>query len=380
MRRRLRLLLLISVCAGSLYAQDLAGIEIHGFVTQGFLYSSANNYLSMKSSDGSAQWTDGAVSFSDSLSDRLRVGIQLHVYQLGEFGGANLVVDWASGDYRVSDRFGVRAGKVKTVFGLYNDSQDVDSVFLWILLPQANYPIDNKSFLLAHLGGDIYGDVPLGKRSGALQYHGYLGQNSLDLAGGYVKALADNGLLFTTAPGGKTYGGDLRWSTPVKGLTVGSSIVVQAIDGTATIGARMHVPPLCSISHYAQFKRGKFDFSGEYRRLPFTLDVTLGPQLLASNPFDARSWFAMGSYRLTKKIQVGSYYSHSIDKAENTGLASNYSNDSVISGRYDFNGYFYSKVEGHFLHGTGLGYYASTNPDGLKPNSNMLAVKIGFSF
>jgi len=67
------LLFLVCISASSLYAQDLAGIEIHGFVTQGFLFSSNNNYLTMKSSDGSVQWTDGAVSVSDSLTDKLRV-------------------------------------------------------------------------------------------------------------------------------------------------------------------------------------------------------------------------------------------------------------------------------------------------------------------
>jgi hypothetical protein len=88
----------------------------------------------------------------------------------------------------------------------------------------------------------------------------------------------------------------------------------------------------------------------------------------------------MGSYRLRKKLQVGSYYSHYVNKALNTSLPANYSKDWVVSGRYDFNSYFYGKIEGHFLHGDGLGYYASTNPNGLKPNSNMLAAKIGFSF
>ena len=160
MPRRMPLLLLVCICAGSLYAQDLAGIEIHGFVTQGFLFSSNNNYLTMQSSGGSLQWTDGAVSVSDSLTDKLRVGIQLHMYQLGQLGGANVQVDWASGDYRFNDYFGVRAGKVKTVLGLFNDSQDVDAVFLWILLPQGAYPIDNKSVFLSHLGGRSMATCP----------------------------------------------------------------------------------------------------------------------------------------------------------------------------------------------------------------------------
>ena len=95
----LLLFLLVYTCGESLYAQDFSGIVVHGYVSQGFLFSSSNNYLSMKSSDGSPQWTDGAVNISDSLSDNLRVGIQLHMYQLGEFGGSNVQVDWASGDY-----------------------------------------------------------------------------------------------------------------------------------------------------------------------------------------------------------------------------------------------------------------------------------------
>jgi len=208
------LLIFLCSCALSLHAQDLAGIEIHGFATQGFLYSSHNNYLSMQSSSGSLQWTDGAVSFTDLLTDNLRVGIQLHMYQLGELGGPNIQVDWASGGYKVNDRLGFRAGKVKTPLGLFNDSQDVDSIFLWILLPQSSYPVDNKSFYLSHVGGEVYGNLALGRRAGELQYRGYAGHVYLDLTGGYLKESANHGLVFTSGPGGKVYGGDLRWQAP----------------------------------------------------------------------------------------------------------------------------------------------------------------------
>jgi hypothetical protein len=372
------LLLLAAICAGGLFAQDLSGIAIHGFVTQGFLYSSNNNYLTMKSSDGSAQWTDGAVSITDSLSDKLRVGIQLHMYQLGDLGGSNLQVDWASGDYRFNDHFGIRAGKVKTVFGLFNDSQDVDSIFLWVLLPQSAYPTSNKSFLLGHFGGEVYGGLPLGKRGGRLQYSGYAGEAIMDLNGGFIKFFTEAGIFFATAPSGKVYGGDLRSEGLVKGLTFGASADVLALDGSAP-QATMHLAPSMSNAEYAQFQRGKLYFAGEYRRTPIDTVVTVGPYVI-HNPFDTRSWYAMGSYRLTKKIQAGSYYSHYVNASFDTSLPPNYSKDWVVSGRYDFNDYFYAKIEGHFLHGTGLGYYADTNPNGLQPNSNMLAAKIGFSF
>jgi hypothetical protein len=378
MPRPMALLLLVCISTGALRAQDLSGIQIHGFATQGFLFSSHNNYLSMPSSSGSLQWTDGAVSFTDSLTDNLRVGIQLHMYQLGALGGPNVQVDWASGDYKVNDLLGFRAGKVKTALGLFNDSQDVDAIFLWILLPQSVYPVDNKSFFLAHDGGEVYGELPLGTGAGKLQYRGYAGQATLDLNGGYLKQLADGGLVFTTPPSGKTYGGDLRWEAPLRGLTVGSSAHVQAVDGSAPAGS-IHIPSFLTTAEYAQFERRKFYLAGEYRREPATPILTLGPEVIPV-PFDTRAWFAMASYRLSERFQLGSYYSHYVNKQSDTTLSENYSKDWVVSGRCDFNSYFYAKLEGHFLHGTGLGYYASTNPTGLKPNSNMLAAKIGFIF
>ncbi len=379
MFRRLVLLLSVCICTSSSCAQDLAGIAIHGYVTQGFLFSSHNNYLTMESSSGSLQWTDGAVSVTDSLTDNLRVGIQLHMYQLGQIGGTNVHIDWASGDYRVNDRFGFRAGKIKTPLGLFNDSQDVDAVFLWILLPQSAYPIDNKDFFLAHLGAEVYGDLPLGGRAGSVQYRGYAGYNSLGLDGGYILLLAEEGLIFSNSPGGKTFGGDLRWRTPIGGLIVGASLLSQALDGTSPQGS-IHVPSSTVSAGYAQFGRGRFYFAGEYRRQEANATVTFGPTTYPA-PTDERIWYAMGSYRLTKKLQAGTYYSHYADKGEeNPSLAGDYSKDWAVSGRYDFNSYFYGKLESHFLHGTDLGYYPGTNPNGLKDNSNMLAAKIGFSF
>jgi hypothetical protein len=378
MPRRMPLVLLVCLWAGTLHAQDLAGIEIHGFVTQGFLFSSHNNYLTMPSSSGSLQWTDGAVSFTDSLTDSLRVGIQLHMYQLGQLGGPNIQVDWASGDYRINDYLGFRAGKVKTVMGLFNDSQDVDAIFLWTVLPQGAYPLDNEGFYLAHLGGEVYGYLPLGPRRGKLRYDGYAGESYLPLNGGFVKQFSDAGLAFTTSPAGKTYGGDLRWEAPFKGLMLGSSADVQAMDGSAPGGSAHLVPFLLSVQ-YAQFSKGKFYFAGEYDRASANGTLTLG-QAAIPMPLDVRTWFAMGSYRLAKKIQLGSYYSHYINKGIDPAQPASYSKDWVVSGRYDFNSYFYGKIEEHFLHGTALGYYQSTNPNGLEPDSNILAAKIGFTF
>jgi hypothetical protein len=379
--RPIRFLIIVSftIFASALApAQDWENIQLHGYATQGFLYSSKNNYLTMNSSSGSLQWTDGAISVMDKVTDNLRVGIQLHMYQLGQFGGDQVQIDWAQGDYKVSDYFGIRAGKVKTVLGLFNDSQDVEPVFLWSLLPQSVYPIDNRGFMLAQLGGAVYGDFGLGARRGRLRYVVEAGQLTLDQNQGYAEQLAEVGLVFNRYPRSTTYGGDLRWVAPLKGLTVGASGIVDDIKGGAANGS-VQVPSFLTQAYYAQFEKHNWFFAGEYWRIPYSMTVNLGP-LTFPWRVDQRSWYVMASHRLQRKVEVGTYYSHYCNKAGNTSDPEYYSKDWVISGRYDFNNYFYGKLEGHFVHGDALGYYQIVNPSGLASNSKMLAAKIGFTF
>jgi hypothetical protein len=385
MFRRILILASLCLCAGTLLAQDLSNIQIHGFVNQGLLFSSNNNLFTMKTSAGSARWTEAAVSVSDAVSDKFHVGIQLHVYQLGELGGPNLQIDWATGDYQASDKLKFVAGKVKTVYGLFNDSQDVDTVHLFVLLPESFYPTDNKTFDLAHYGGDFYGGISLGKHWGTLAYRGYAGYRPLDLNGGYAKLISQStGSPFTTG-GSNVLGGDVRWRTPLKGLLVGLSAIDTGLEGTSP-SASFHIPYSTSPVPYAKFERGKFMAAGEYKRNAADINIYFnlpgGGTFPALSKYDIRSWYVMSSYRLLEKLQVGGYYSHYVNGGTNQSLPVNFSKDWVISGKYDFNPYFYAKLEGHFINGTALGYYTDTNPTppGLQPKTKMLAAKVGYSF
>ena len=269
---------------------------------------------------------------------------------------------------------------MKTARGLFNDSQDIDAGFLWVLLPQSMYSLDSRSFMLSHLGGEVYGRFPVGKDEGTLQYRAFAGYASYDSNSGYAMEVAQMGMVFSDNPGGKLYGGDLRWVA--KGFTLGSSARVQSIDATANIGT-IQTTPFVMSDFYAQYQKGKYYFAGEYGKSPvheqFNVETQAGPMTIPL-AFDTRNWYVMGSYRVTRKLQVGSYYSYYENKAGDTSLPANYAKDWVVSGRWDFNSYFYAKLEEHFLHGTGLGYYEATNPNGLHPKTAMLAAKIGFSF
>jgi hypothetical protein len=366
-----------------MFAQDLSNIQIHGFVSQGFIYSTNNNLLTMNTSNGSAAWSDGAVSFNDSLSDKLRVGIQVHAFQLGSLGGPNVQVDWATGEYRASDKARFVVGKVKTVFGLYNDTQDIDAVHLWALLPQGVYPIDNKNFNLAHYGADFYGSMPLGTQGGSVTYRVYAGYRPLDVNGGYAEGLAPLiGSSFTSG-GSDVLGGDLRWETPLKGLLVGASALTSGLTGTAPTGS-FHVPYQTQPQLYAKFERGKFMVAGEHNRLTSefyaTINLPGGGSVTQPSTFDYRSWYVMTAYQATPKLHVGAYYSHFMDTTVTSPNPARATRDWVVSGRYDFTSHIYMKLEGHFIGGTATSYYGADNPNGLKPKTNMLAARMGFTF
>ena len=149
-------------------------VQVHSFASQGFALSTDNNYLTMNTSQGSFAMTDGGINISTAITDKFRVGAQAYDRNLGAMGNGRLTLDWALGDYKFASWFGVRAGKVKTVFGLYNDTQDMEFLHTWAILPQSAYPLDLRASTIAHRGVDVYGTI--GVRShGEVSYTAYVG-------------------------------------------------------------------------------------------------------------------------------------------------------------------------------------------------------------
>src|ERR1700722_10815228 len=140
------------------FTVDGRQVQIHSFASEGFAYSNDNNYLTMDTSKGSFAMTDAGANISMPVTDSFRVGAQVYARNIGQLGDYHLQLDWAYGDYKFKDWFGIRAGKVKTALGLFNDTQDEGFLHTWAILPQSIYPLDLRSNVIAHTGGDIYGE------------------------------------------------------------------------------------------------------------------------------------------------------------------------------------------------------------------------------
>ena len=414
MHRRIVGLVVACFCAGqlTLQAQDfkLLGreVEIHGFASQGFVYTNTNNWLTMNTSQGSAAFTDFGFNVSTSVTDKLRVGAQLYDHNLGQLGQYHPSLDWAVADYRFKSWFGVRGGKVKTTLGLYTDTQDLDFLRTFALLPQSVYPADLRDATIAHLGGDIYGNVSLKHRLGNLAYTAYAGHRSDSIHGGYVYLGSQYGLYYSSY-GGLQYGGDLRWNTPLKGMLIGVSRMNE--DITADAIARNPGGPGPAFfpevdrskadwtnQFYGEYTVGKLRIDSEYRRFLHNEYYSALGIVALTNVTDVRGWYVSGTYRVMKRLALGYYYSrYSITTVSggpdaafapnqtDTSLPANHIYDKVLTARLDLKRFWNVKVEGHFMNGYGAstypdGFYPEVNPQGFKPNTNALVVKTGINF
>jgi hypothetical protein len=403
--KTLALAAVLSVAPGLLYAQfdfTLAGrnVQIHSFASQGFGYSDNNNYLTMKTSQGSFAMTDGGANISTQITDHLRIGAQIYLRNVGELGNWHPVLDWGFADYKFKDWLGVRGGKVKTTLGLFNDSQDNEFLHTWALLPQSMYPLDLRGATLAHEGGDVYGHISV-KRLGHLEYTVYGGARAFDPYGGYPYSLHTE---FSTPTSqfnlvsetGEVVGADLRWTTPVKGLLVGASHARYTYEnhGEGDPGnAYAGYSSAQSVKNYVNgfyfdYSPGRMRLYGEYQRYWEDDGLFVGS---AENPFyvldyfkNQTSWYAAVSYRISKHLELGTYHSRFYGYS-NVAPTNCHLFDQTVTARVDLNSHWDLKVEGHFMNGvpSGLnqrGFYVSVNPNGFKDTTNMLVVRTGFAF
>lgn len=350
-------------------------IAVHGFVSQGFIATTANNYLA-ESKRGSFEFSEVGINFTKNLTDRMRVGVQLFTHDLGPLGNYRTRFDWFYLDYRFWDWLGVRAGRTKVPFGLYNETSDIDAARVPILLPQSMYPVSNRDFLLAQTGAEVYGNVPLGD-AGGLEYRLYGGTVFYDTADATTTAGTNIKVPYI-------YGGRLMWQTPLEGLQAGGSIQKLRIDADYMLPAAqltqlemagvlpmgfngpigLKVPAVLAVGSL-EYNAHNLQLASEYSRWRVSVDSS--PAILSTPATESERFYVMSAYHITPWFTPGLYYSvlfpNAADRSGQKPAAGAlpgsppiargaYQHDVALTMRYDLNPFWLLKVEGHFMHGT----------------------------
>ena len=204
-----------------------APVETHGFASQGFILTTGNDFLAPNTTNGSFEFSEAGLNVTTEIGDNLRIGIQAFAQNISQNSNFTFRADWFYVDYRFRDWLGIRAGRLKIPFGLYNEISDIDAARAPILLPQSVYPLQGREFLFAQTGGEVYGfvrtpaagaldTVSMAARSSSIPRLLLSPGSTIDLRF-YVKYVV---------------GGRLFWETPLEGLRVGVSLLAARLDLT----------------------------------------------------------------------------------------------------------------------------------------------------
>jgi hypothetical protein len=157
--------LLLMGLATPAHAIDLGfrDFQMHGFASQGYTYTSANDFFGNSQGDGSLEFTELGLNVLGHPLSNVLVAVQGLYRDTGGSDDLGFRLDYANLDYHLPlgaySRVGVRVGRVKNPFGLYNEGRDA----IWnrpgVLLPQSVY-LDSLGLRqpeIASDGGILYG-------------------------------------------------------------------------------------------------------------------------------------------------------------------------------------------------------------------------------
>ncbi len=353
-------------------ALDVEGVQIHGFVSQGYILTDGTDWFGPTSAPGTFEFSEVAVNFSAQPMDGLRLGVQLVARDLADSGNNVVEVDWAFADYRVANRTGFKVGRIKMPYGLYNESRDLDFDHATVFLPQVVYLTQLRDYTLAINGAMAYGGLDLG-RSGQLDASIFGGGQNTKEEGDLADYLGDLGAgdFISDVKIDAVAGANLTWQTPVDGLrcrisgigfwgfassgrTEGEAVpgqpgVYADIDITTTIDG--FYSGVASVEYQRQGLTLAAEYLREYARTDS--DLLLHPYTFVPGPVPGstvrvelptatssvsrytltEAMYAAASYRIADRYELS--LSRQLRFANRTNPAGSYDRSWAIAARYD---------------------------------------------
>ena len=376
------------------HAVNLMGSELllHGFLTQGAVTTSDNNFLGQSNKKASTDFREIGVNASLRATSDVQLSAGLLSHKAGGTDNGEVRLDYGLIDWTVlsneQGRGGIRLGRVKNAYGLYNKTRDVAFTRPSILLPQSINFERTRNLAVAADGAELYLDRY--GEAGNLFVTFSLGQPQVGSEASKVAlvGLIPNGRfeskllpifqMIYEGDGGKYRLGfttlqlDTRYNPGV-----GDVLQAGQIKFTPTIFSAQYNAELWSLtSEYAMRPSSNQNFG---RNIP---DSTI----------HGESYYVQGSYRLAPKWEALLRYDVAYtDRGDRDGKAfaaathrpgfTRFSKDWTAGVRFDLTPEFMLRAEYHRVDGTGyLPVQDNPNPSALVQRWDMFMLLASFRF
>lgn len=340
-------------------------LQVHGFASQGFVYTSDNNFFGESSAQGSLDFTELGLNASLNPFPNLQFSAQLLSRRAGEGNDGDIRLDYGFADYSFvsneSDRWGVRLGRLKNPLGLYNDTRDVAFTRPSILLPQSIYFDRTRNLALSADSTQLYGEHRLNTGDVSFQFGvikplvgdpdtelAFLGRNrpgELDADISYIGRLMY-----------ERNNGQLRLALSGAQVNIGYAPGAP-FPGDLLAGTIQFQPWILS----GQYNADRWSFTTEYALRKFRFSGLGG---ISDREFSGESYYLQGTYRFTQKwegvLRYDVLYSDKSDPdgslfAATTGRPAHnrYAKDWAVGLRWNITPAFMLRAEYHRINGTG---------------------------
>ncbi len=384
-------LFLSSVGVASTF-QGIEKLQIHGFMTQGYFLTTDNAVLGVRDDEqGSLDFREMGLNGSYQVSNDVRFALQGMYRKMGaaddEVRLDYAVLSWRAGHW-ADGEWGIRLGRIKNPFGLYNETRDMAFTRPSVFLPQGIYFDRSRNLLHSTDGGQLYLNIQTD--IGFFQLKTNVGRAEND-----NKELKMAIFGFDT-PGELVSKRENYWSQvkfeSLSGdleLTLSyADVVLDYKPGAGdpfTAGATRYRPFVLS----AQYHWGDFSLTAEYlqQKNQFT---HLG--VIPDTRTSTEAYYLQGEYRFSPQVKgLLRFDAHYLNKDDRDGEKA-----SAISGVPDHRGFTEDWVVGlswqptsawqfqaeyHWITGTSW-LPAQANPDlsKLEKHWNLLALTASFRF
>lgn len=368
-------------------------VQIHGFLSQGFVHTSANNFFGESENSVSTDFREIGLNGSWTVIPELQLSMQIVYRDAGLTNEEGVLIDYGYANYSFFSNettlLGIKAGRVPTPFGFYNDTRDVASLRPGIILPQSIYFERNRNLAISADGGYFsaehrsdYGDFFL--QTGVVQSRG----NDPEFKNGVVGSL----------PG--KFDGALSWINQLN--YEWRSGLVRLGFSYADLNFKYN-PDSGTESRNLQpgkFKFTPFVFSFQYNEEQWSLTSEYAIRRRRTTDFGVPdtdttgySFYVQGTYKFTSWMEAMVRYDHLIsDWNDSTGEKwaatrpgrvpySRFAKDWTAGLRFTVIPKLLVSLEYHYVNGTG---WLSTleNPDAsqTKQKWNLYMMMISYDF
>lgn len=375
--------------------------NIAGFISQGFMYTSDNMFYG-DTKKGSFQFNEIGININKRISPKMKTGIQLLSYTIGDIGKNEIEVDWGFADYTYNRFIGVRAGILKAPLGFYNESRDIDSSLLYVFLPSSVYQVNYRDTVLRLTGIGFYGEVSTGI-AGDLNYQFIAGKPDLDEDSPTARAFYDNYLysMEISELNVKTdYIINLKWYTPLEGVLLSwvyrdseMDTVTRYTVNNSSVYFEMEFPEIIYQTLSARYEKGNIVLNWELFDLKTTyIDPITALTTKIKKTTHRQGWYVDIQLIISDWLQMGGYYSKIYGdihdkKGESADFDPKYTawqEDICFSTRIDVTDSWIFKSEIHLMDGT-MAIFKSDHIDNnnkvdLKEDWTLFVFKLSYLF